>query len=187
MSALRRPHVRRRGPHPPADARAHRAERARRMTAEETGARVQRALDRLTDDTAREAGEELVRALLALHGDGLDRLVRALPQGALGRALDDPAVAGLLTLHDLHPEPVGTRIGRALDATGAGRVERTGFDPATGTLTLRREGRGCCGAPPPEGTPSHATLATAPGSGGIGRSTSEREGVPSGPPCFQNP
>ncbi|WP_197359266.1 thioredoxin, partial [Streptomyces clavuligerus] len=117
------------------------------MTAEETGARVQRALDRLTDDTAREAGEELVRALLALHGDGLDRLVRALPQGALGRALDDPAVAGLLTLHDLHPEPVGTRIGRALDATGAGRVERTGFDPATGTLTLRREGRGCGARP----------------------------------------
>ncbi|MER6915285.1 thioredoxin [Streptomyces sp. NPDC000594] len=121
------------------------------MTAEETGLRVQRSLDRLAGDGAREAGEDLVRTLMALYGDGLTRLVTALPPGSLATAVQDPVVAGLLVLHDLHPDPVRVRIGRALEAAGAGavRLEPDGFDEKSGRLTLRRAERGCgCGGGP---------------------------------------
>ncbi|MFJ6617946.1 thioredoxin [Kitasatospora sp. NPDC091335] len=115
------------------------------MTAEQTGLRIQQALDALTDTGAEQAGEQLVRELMEFYGQGLARLVPALPPPALDRMLDDPAVAGLLLLHDLHPEDLTARIDRAL-ANLPERVEVTGFDPATGTLRLRRTATGCgCG------------------------------------------
>lgn len=115
------------------------------MTAEQTGLRVQEALDRLAGDGAQEAGEQLVRELMAFYGDGLARLVGALPPAALAGLLDDPAVAGLLVLHDLHPEDVTARIDRALRRLPE-PVEVLGFDPGSGTLRVRRTGGGCgCG------------------------------------------
>ncbi|MQS17041.1 thioredoxin [Streptomyces kaniharaensis] len=115
------------------------------MTAEQTGQRIQEALDRLAGSGAEEAGEQLVRELMAFYGEGLARLVPAVPPPSLARLLDDPAVAGLLILHDLHPEDVTARIGRAL-ASLPEPVELLGFDPASGTLRLRRTASGCgCG------------------------------------------
>ncbi|MFE4971631.1 thioredoxin [Kitasatospora sp. NPDC056651] len=117
------------------------------MTAEQTGQRIQQALDALADSgaDAERAGERLVRELIGFHGQGLARLVPALPPPALERMLDDPAVAGLLLLHDLHPEDLAARIDRALAALPE-RVEAAGFDPDTGTLRLRRTATGCgCG------------------------------------------
>ncbi|MFG2819297.1 thioredoxin [Kitasatospora sp. NPDC048365] len=112
------------------------------MTAEQTGLRIQEALDRLADGGAQEAGEQLVRDLMELYGDGLARLVRAVPAPALDRLLDDPAVAGLLVLHDLHPEDATARIRRAL-ATLPEPVELAGYDEGTGTVRLRRTRGGC--------------------------------------------
>ncbi|MFF1797061.1 thioredoxin [Kitasatospora sp. NPDC058263] len=115
------------------------------MTAEETGLRIQEALDQLAGGDGQGAGEQLVRELMAFYGDGLTRLVRALPPQTLRQLLDDQAVAGLLVLHDLHPEDVTARIARALAALPE-PVELLGFDPATGTLRLRRTRSGCgCG------------------------------------------
>ncbi|MFF2147760.1 thioredoxin [Kitasatospora sp. NPDC048296] len=115
------------------------------MTAEQTGLRIQEALDALADSGAERAGEQLVRDLMEFYGEGLSRLVPALPPPALERMLDDPAVAGLLLLHDLHPEDVTARIDRALAALPE-RIEVLGFEPATGTLRLRRTASGCgCG------------------------------------------
>ncbi|GAA2745742.1 MULTISPECIES: thioredoxin [Kitasatospora] len=115
------------------------------MTAEQTGLRIQEALDALAGSGAEEAGEQLVRDLMAFYGEGLARLVPAVPPPTLARLLDDPAVAGLLLLHDLHPEDLDARISRALDALPE-QVERVGFDPASGTLRLRRTASGCgCG------------------------------------------
>ncbi|MFJ9846411.1 thioredoxin [Kitasatospora sp. NPDC101155] len=115
------------------------------MTAEQTGLRIQEALDALADSGAERAGEQLVRDLMEFYGEGLSRLVPALPPPALERMLDDPAVAGLLLLHDLHPEDVTARIDRALAALSE-RIEVLGFEPATGTLRLRRTASGCgCG------------------------------------------
>ncbi|PJN29145.1 thioredoxin [Kitasatospora sp. CB02891] len=112
------------------------------MTAEQTGQRVQEALDRLAEYGAQETGEHLVRELMEMYGDGLTRLVRAVPPPALDRLLDDPVVAGLLVLHDLHPEDATARIRRAL-ATLAEPVELSGYEPATGTARLRRTRGGC--------------------------------------------
>ncbi|GAA2264383.1 NifU family protein [Streptomyces amakusaensis] len=112
------------------------------MSAEETGLRVQEALDRLTGAGAREAGEDLVRELMAFYGEGLAALVKALEPGALARALDHPAAAGLLVLHDLHPEDVGARIVRALDSLPGTPAVLVGHEPESGTLTLRRAGSG---------------------------------------------
>ncbi|MFI1865389.1 thioredoxin [Streptomyces jumonjinensis] len=115
------------------------------MTAEQTGVRVQLALDRLAGGGAREAGEELVRELMSFYGEGLAGIVRGLPPHALDSVLDDPAAAGLLVLHELHPEPVGARVERALAALPRAHAGLVGFDPGSGALTLRRAGGGGCG------------------------------------------
>ncbi|MFB6613939.1 hypothetical protein ACIGFK_01500 [Streptomyces sp. NPDC085524] len=124
--------------------------------AREAGLRVEEVLDRLAasgDREAAAAAEELVRVLMEFYGSGLARIVERLggePGGsaALAGLLDDELVAGLLTLHDLHPEDVHTRIARALDAVRE-PVEVAGFDEATGLLRLRSTaaGGGCgCGS-----------------------------------------
>lgn len=112
------------------------------MTAEQTGLRIQQALDALAGSGVEQAGEQLVRDLMEFYGEGLARLVPALSPPALERMLDEPAVAALLLLHDLHPEDVTARIDRALAALPE-RLEVLGFDPATGTLRLRRTASGC--------------------------------------------
>ncbi|KJS61433.1 hypothetical protein [Streptomyces rubellomurinus] len=112
------------------------------MTPEQAGTRIQQALDRLAGADAQEAGEHLVRELMTLYGDALAHLVRALPPAALAPLLDEPALAGLLVLHDLHPEDTTTRITRAL-ATLPEPVELVGFDPADGIVRLRRTRSGC--------------------------------------------
>ncbi|MFE7559750.1 thioredoxin [Kitasatospora sp. NPDC057500] len=119
------------------------------MTAEQTGLRIQEALDRLDGidgpggaGAAQQAGEQLVRDLMDFYHEGLTRIVTALPGPALTALLDDPAVAALLVLHELHPEDTAARIHRALAALPE-PVELTGFDPATGTARLRRTRAGC--------------------------------------------
>lgn len=115
------------------------------MTAEQTGARVQEALDRLAGSGAAEAGEALVRELMAFYHEGLSELVDALPPMALVPTLDRPAAAALLVLHDLHPEGVGARIDRALTSLGQSDIEFIGFAPDSGVLTLRRAKVSGCG------------------------------------------
>ncbi|MDH6128300.1 thioredoxin [Kitasatospora sp. GP82] len=115
------------------------------MSAEQTGLRVQEMLDSLADSGQAEAAEALVRELMAFYGAGLARLVELLPPGALAPLLDDQAVAGLLVLHELHPEDVGTRIARALSALPEHPVEVVDFDPSRGRLTIRQPSGGACG------------------------------------------
>ncbi|MCX4744467.1 thioredoxin [Kitasatospora sp. NBC_01287] len=106
------------------------------MTAEELGLRVQEVLDELTEAGQREAAEELVRTLMDFYGAGLGRMAALLPAEAFG----DELVAGLLVLHDLHPQDVPTRIGHALAAVPGWEVQR--FDAESGELTLRQDGEG---------------------------------------------
>ena len=62
---------------------------------------------------ATEEARELVRGVLAFHKEGLARVVeiaRATESAKLMRRLaEDPLVAGLLVLHDLHPDSFETR------------------------------------------------------------------------------
>lgn len=119
-----------------------------------TGRRIEDVLDRLAatgDPAARAAAEELVQALMDFYGAGLARMVQLLfaPQGRgaapVTSLLGDELVAGLLVLHDLHPEDRTTRIGRALDSVREHDLEVVDFDESTGTLRLRAAAAAGCG------------------------------------------
>lgn len=127
--------------------------RPRTADAEQTGRRVEEVLERLAATGDREvcaSAEELVRLLMDFYGAGLGRIVEVLDRGteharALDRLLRDELVSSLLVLHELHPEDVGTRIGRALAGLRNKPVELVRFDEATGTLHVRASGGGGCG------------------------------------------
>jgi hypothetical protein len=124
-------------------------------SAEATAARVEELLERLSssgDPATAAAAEELVRALMDFYAVGLARIVSLLSGRSghpLAALLQDEVAAGLLVLHDLHPEDVQARIGHALRAADADRLEVVGFDPQTGALTLRQseDGSSGCGCP----------------------------------------
>jgi Fe-S cluster biogenesis protein NfuA len=126
-----------------------------------TGARVEELLEmlrsgRVSGPAAAQAAEELTGLLVGLYGAGLAAIVAVLREqgdtgaGILARLADDPAVEGLLLLHDLHPLDTGTRIQRALDrvrpylGSHAGGVRYLGV--ADGVARLRLEGS-CHGCP----------------------------------------
>jgi|SRR5580700_524949 Fe-S cluster biogenesis protein NfuA len=75
------------------------------------------------DDGARAWGEELVRTVVTLYGEGLERLL-SIAHTELGdradelfaRLCDDKLVEGLLCLHGLHPLPIEERIEAAMES-----------------------------------------------------------------------
>lgn len=91
---------------------------------EELLERVQRLSDRveqIADPADREAAQELVAAVLEMHGAGLGRIGEALEgAGETGvelkrELLADGVVASLLLIHDLHPAPLEERVREALE------------------------------------------------------------------------
>jgi hypothetical protein len=130
----------------------------RAVDAEAAGRQVEEILDRLEADGgpgSRAAGDELVRALMRFYGAGLARVLDLLaaPTGDTAHAaplealLADSRVAALLTLHDLHPEDLRTRVERALAAVQGQPFELVGLDEAAATATVRRAEAGGCGCP----------------------------------------
>lgn len=111
-------------------------------------------LGRLADASAVATAEELVRALVGLYGEALDRVMAVLTETdaaeALRRLTDDDLVAGLLVVHDLHPLTAAERIQRALDGVRPKLgVELIGV--TDGVARLRLTGSGCgCGPDPAE-------------------------------------
>ena len=117
--------------------------------AEQAAARVDRLLEQLRsgpDPRAAAVAEELVRCLVQLYGDGLDRIVRIVGPARAADLCADPLVESLLLVHDLHPVDAGTRVGLALERlrSRTGTVDYLGIDDA-GVVRLRlRDGvRGC--------------------------------------------
>ncbi|MFD7258195.1 hypothetical protein [Streptomyces sp. NPDC059874] len=136
-----------------------------RVDARQAGRRVDEVLDRLSatgDRAACAAAEELVRVLMEFYGAGLARITERLGESGLRPLLDDDLVASLLALHDLNPEDVDVRIGRALRAARE-PAELIGFDPASGVLRLRAPAAGGCGCGGSEasGVPQEVTDALA--------------------------
>jgi Fe-S cluster biogenesis protein NfuA/nitrite reductase/ring-hydroxylating ferredoxin subunit len=88
-----------------------------------TGQRIETLLEAAAAGgrVARERAEELVRLVVDLYGAGLERLLEIvddtgrLDDELLDRLAADKLVAGLLAVHGLHPDDVGTRVARALD------------------------------------------------------------------------
>ncbi len=95
--------------------------------------------------------EELVGLLVEFYGAGLARIMELLDEQSATALLDDRLVAGLLVLHDLHPQSSEQRVLAALDkvrpylGSHAGDVEYLGLDP-DGTVRLRLAGS-CDGCP----------------------------------------
>lgn len=87
---------------------------------EELGERIEQLLARFAHGAGehlRADAEALVRAVSELYGEALARLARLVRQvpALEAAALDDPLVAGLLAVHDLHPLSAAQRIERALE------------------------------------------------------------------------
>lgn len=70
------------------------------------------------DPAATERAEQLVRLLMELYGGALERVMELVSGAAdptiVERLTDDPLVASLLVLHELHPIPVEQRVADAL-------------------------------------------------------------------------
>jgi Fe-S cluster biogenesis protein NfuA/nitrite reductase/ring-hydroxylating ferredoxin subunit len=113
------------------------------------------ALDELPDVRARELAQELVGAVIAMYGDGLERIiatiVAAREAGAtiLDELAGDGAVASLLLIHDLYPVPLRERVIEALDTvrpymeSHGGDVELVSLEQGVATLALQGSCNGC--------------------------------------------
>jgi Fe-S cluster biogenesis protein NfuA len=106
---------------------------------------------------ARARAEELVRTVVALYGEGLERLLSVL-DAELGdradelfaRLCEDKLIEGLLCLHGLHPIPLETRVEAAMQSvlpyikSHRGNMELSRIEG--GVVYLRLEGS-CDGCP----------------------------------------
>jgi Fe-S cluster biogenesis protein NfuA len=77
-------------------------------------------LDGSNDPELRAVALELVQTVMDLHGAALERMLESIAgtsagQDALDDAIQNDLVASVLLLHGLHPDPIETRVLRALD------------------------------------------------------------------------
>ncbi len=83
---------------------------------------LQARLEELGQSVPRGLADELVSAVVQMYGAGLERILAALLQGGAegeriaGSLADDPLVATLLLIHDLHPISLEQRVQQALDS-----------------------------------------------------------------------
>jgi len=115
------------------------------------------ALDTAPDPTVFAKSRELVRALLELHGAGLERVFELIHGNAssgqtlIDQLAQDELISNLLVLHGLHPLDFETRVRNALESVKprlglhGGSVELIGVTPEGG-IKLRLEGN-CHGCP----------------------------------------
>jgi Fe-S cluster biogenesis protein NfuA len=105
------------------------------------------------DPAIRAVAQELVQAVIELHGVALDRIIKAvadLPKGdtVLAEIASDKLVSNVLSLHGIHPVPVETRVAAALEGSQpylkshGGSVELASVEG--GTVHVRLQGT--CGS-----------------------------------------
>ncbi len=141
----------------------------------QVGQRIEELLSHAEPAVA-ETVEELARLLMGMYGAGLERIVALLAgAGGPGRALvaelaADDQVAGLLVLHDLHPEDTATRVDRALESvrpylgSHAGDVSLVSVTEEPDGAVVRLALQGSC-----DGCPSSAVTVTSAIEGAIER------------------
>lgn len=121
-------------------------------TVREAGERIEALLDELAASAPPATMakiSELLRSVMALYGEGLERVLELAPERVRDLAEDD-LVASLLVLHDLHPDSLAVRVQAALDrvrpylGSHAGGVSVLSI--ADGVVRLRLEGS-CDGCP----------------------------------------
>jgi Fe-S cluster biogenesis protein NfuA len=123
------------------------------------GQRVEQLLEKLAgtgNPAAMETAEELVGSLLEFYGAGLARMIELVEETSDGKSTmrrftEDGFVAGLLALHELHPEDTEQRVHNALEkvrpylGSHSGDVELLGVDDE-GVVHLKLGGS-CDGCP----------------------------------------
>jgi Fe-S cluster biogenesis protein NfuA len=111
-------------------------------------------LERCSDPGTRETARQLVRALMAFHGEALAKIVELGSQSAgqsfVQSLASDTAVSQLLLLYGLHPVDLETRVLAALEKVRP-RLQSHGGDVefvsiAEGRVRLRLQGN-CHGCP----------------------------------------
>lgn len=149
-------------------------------------------LEAVADPAARDCAEQLVAAVAALYGEGLERIFAALAEEGLSaaaareRLVGDGVVASLLLLHDLYPVGLEERVAQALeevrpylDSHGGG-IELLAIEDGVARLRLRGSCDGCAAsAATLEAAVETALRAAAPDLLGIdveGRSHRRRDG-----------
>jgi len=79
-----------------------------------------RRLEQIDDPSSREIAEELMQAVLDLHGAGLEKMMDLVFESGSGgeavirRFANDSLVSSLLVLHGLHPDDLETRVRQVL-------------------------------------------------------------------------
>jgi Fe-S cluster biogenesis protein NfuA/nitrite reductase/ring-hydroxylating ferredoxin subunit len=111
--------------------------------------RLTEELEQIRDPAGRRIAEELSAAVVELHGEGMRRLLEAVPQEERLRLADDPVVGSLMLLHDLHPVPLEERVQAALEQvrpymkSHGGGVELLGIEDGVARLRLEGSCNGC--------------------------------------------
>lgn len=110
---------------------------------------LQEALEAAGDSPPPELLEELLSSVVQMYGAGLERVLRALQDaGAPGQRIagslaEDPLLATLLLIHDLHPVPLADRVQQALDSvrpymeSHGGNVELLSLQDGVARIHLR--------------------------------------------------
>ena len=110
---------------------------------------LQDRLDSVGDSTTRNLAEELVSAVVQMYGAGLEGILeRLLAGGEAGEQIavsltEDPFLATLLLIHDLHPVPLEARVQEALDSvrpymeSHGGNVELLSLENGIARIHLR--------------------------------------------------
>ena len=110
---------------------------------------LQEALEAAGSSPPPELLEELLGAVVQMYGAGLERILGALHDGGEGGQriaaglTEDPLLATLLLIHDLHPVPLADRVQSALDSvrpymeSHGGNVELLSLDDGVARIHLR--------------------------------------------------
>lgn len=105
-----------------------------------------RRLEQIDHGESREIAEQLMQAVLGLHGAGLERMMDiAFESGPGGEAIirrfaNDSLVSSLLVLHGLHPDDLETRVRHILSKV-PGHVEL--LNVLDGVVRVRLSPGGC--------------------------------------------
>jgi Fe-S cluster biogenesis protein NfuA/nitrite reductase/ring-hydroxylating ferredoxin subunit len=122
------------------------------LNSDQVIARVQELtaqLEEVQDFQARAVADELVASIIALYGEGLERIFAALDDGLRDRLSEDGVVASLMLIHGLYPIDLETRVLEALDSvrpymeSHGGDVELVGIEDGVARMRLVGHCEGC--------------------------------------------
>lgn len=131
------------------------------------------SLESLPTAPARTRAMETTEALVELYGEGLARMTRAArassDPGVIAAFVDDPLVAHLLLVHDLHPLDVEQRVALALESArphlGGADARLVAVEGGVARVRLHQDGGGCGGGT--EGLVEDAVYELAPELAGV--------------------